>query len=148
MHTSLKAAFEAAYPPQHPNHKDLVTIDFAQLIEHGIGDEMWAKLTLQIDTKISELVCADTFSVQLQGSPPQGFLLEIAPGLSKPPPYPEEKLLGNPAFRSVVRAAQGFEVLKWMFEQRQDILATFVQQIGEPLGAMRPNDVRIRARRD
>jgi len=35
-----------------------------------------------------------------------------------------------------------------MFEERQDILATFVQQIAVPMEAMQPRLVRIRLRRD
>jgi hypothetical protein len=40
-HPALKAAFEAAYPPQHPNHKDLVTISFGQFLSYSVREEMF-----------------------------------------------------------------------------------------------------------
>ena len=59
----------------------------------------------------------------------------------------EKDFSENPCFRSMVKAAEGFAVLKWMFEQRQDILATFIHQIAVPAEAMQPRLTRIRATR-
>jgi hypothetical protein len=153
MHPALKAAFEAVYPPQHPDHRDLVTIDFGQFFSYGIGEEMFAQLTFKIDSKISELFNADTFGTHWEAfatklRPPEGSLLQNDEGLSEQPTGLEKDLLGNPSFKSILRAAQGFDVLKWMFEERQDILATFVQQIAVPKEAMQPRLIRIRSRRD
>lgn len=61
MHPALKATFVAAYPPKHPDHRDLVTIDFGEFLSHAIGDEMFAKLSFEIDKKIGELVHTYTF---------------------------------------------------------------------------------------
>jgi hypothetical protein len=153
MHPALKAAFEAAYPPQHPDHRDLVTINFGQFVSYGIGEEMFVQLTLKIDSKISELVHADTFHTHWEARatnlrPPEGSLLQSDEGLGEEPTCLEKDLLGNPSFQSIVRAAQGFDVLNWMFEERQDILVTFVQQIAVPMETMQPRITRIRLTRE
>jgi hypothetical protein len=144
---ALKAAFNAAYPPQHTDHRKLITITFPEFLDHGIGDETYAKLSLAIDTKISELVCADTFKKHWATS--KGQLPEVDLS-SLPPASPEEMedIHQNATFRSMVRAAEGFEILKWLFEERQDILATFVQEIAIPIADTQPQVIRIRGRRE
>lgn len=158
MHLALKASFEADYPPKHPDHRDLITIDFREFFSHSIGEGMFARLATKIDSKMSALVCADTFKTHWEAvatTPQQPFaggpLLQTDEGLSSEGPSrpeDEEDLLRNPAVGSICRAAQGFDVLKWMFEERQDILATFVQQIAGPVEDMQPRFVRVRARRE
>ncbi|WEW61563.1 hypothetical protein PRK78_007054 [Emydomyces testavorans] len=150
IHPAVKAAFEAAYPPQHPDHKHLVTIGFGEFLDYGIGEETFAQLALKIELKISELVHANTFHTHWEAfttnsQPPEEALLQNDEDLSKEPTL-EEELLKKPSFRSMYRAAQGFSVLQWLFEERQDILATFIQQIAVPMEDMRPHVVRTRAK--
>ena len=153
MHPALKIAFEAAYPPQHPDHRDIVIIDFRQFLSYGIGEETFAQLTSKIDSKISELVHSKTFgthwtAVATKLRSPEGSLLLSDEDHSEQPTLVEEELLSKPSFQSIFRAAQGFDVLKWLFEERQDILATFIQQMAVPMEAMQPSLVRIRTKRD
>ena len=61
MHPALKRAFETAYPPKHPDHKDLVEVNFDQFFNHCIGEETWAQLSIKIQDKITELALADDF---------------------------------------------------------------------------------------
>jgi hypothetical protein len=148
IHPALRAAFEAAYPPQHPDHRDLVALDFSQFLSDGTGDETFAQLTLMIDAKISELVRADSFHTHWEASatkirPPKGSISQNREDSREQP-----DLLENSSLQSIFKATQGFNVLVWMFKERQDILATFVQQIGVPMGAMQPGLVRIRGRRN
>ena len=101
MHPALKAAFEADYPPQHPDHRDLVTIGFGQFLSYGIGEEMFAQLTFKIDSKISELVHADTFNTHWEAfatklRPPEGSLLQSDEGLSEQPTRLEKTCLKTP----------------------------------------------------
>ncbi|KAJ5355283.1 uncharacterized protein N7496_012495 [Penicillium cataractarum] len=65
MHPALKAAFEAAYPPKGPEHKDLAAMDFAAFLDDGIGEETFAKLTSDIEARISELRTADASMSQI-----------------------------------------------------------------------------------
>lgn len=153
MHPALKISFEAVYPPKHPDHRDLVTINFSEFLSHAIGEEMFAQLDSKIDSKISELVLADTFNTHWEAAatnlqPSRDPLLQSDEGLSEQPSRLEDGSLKNPAFQSIFRAAQGFDVLKWMFEERQDILATFIRQIAVPMEEMQPSFARIRARRE
>lgn len=59
--TAIRAGFEAAYPPQHPQHRKLLTVDFMAFYNHGIDDETSKRLSFAIDTKIREVMVADTF---------------------------------------------------------------------------------------
>jgi hypothetical protein len=59
----------------------------------------------------------------------------------------EETLQKSPSFRAFHNVAEICDVLKWMFEERQDILATFVRQISIPAESTRAQVVRLRARR-
>jgi hypothetical protein len=153
LHPALKVAIEAAYPPKHPDHRDLITITFDQFLEYGIGDHTYAKLAILIESKMSELVCAESFHAQWETAAPE---LQVAQGsqgygdenLTEASTQQDKDLLENPAFKSVYMAAQVFDTLKWFFEERQDILATFVQQIGVPMESTQPRVTRIRARRE
>ena len=142
MYRANKAAFEAAYP-KNVDHKNLVTIDFDQFLSCGIGDEMFALLTSKIDSKTAELVHADTFTIHweavAENSRPPGGLR---------PERDENTLHNNPSFQSILRAALGFDTLKWMFEERQDILATFIAQIAVDMKDTQPRNIRIRGRRE
>jgi hypothetical protein len=96
------------------------------------------------------LVHTDTFHIHSEAfatklRPPKGSLLQNDKELSEHPTCLEKDLPGNPSFNSIFRAAQGFDVLKWMFEERQGILATFVQQIAVLMEAMQTHFVRIRS---
>jgi hypothetical protein len=153
MHPALKAAFEAAYPTQHPDHRDLRTIDFGQFFSYGIGEEMFAQLTFKIESKFSDLVQADNFVTHWEAfatklRPPEESLLQSDEDFSEQPTHLEQDFLENPSFKSIYRMAEVLDALKWMFEERQDILATFVQQIAVPMEAMQPRLDRIRSRRD
>ena len=153
IHPALRAAFEAAYPPQHPDHRDLVTLDFGQFLSYGIGDETFTQLTFLIDAKISELVHADSFHTHWEASATKiqslkGSISQNREDTSKQSSRLEPDLFENSSLQSIFRAAQSFSVLVWIFEKRQDILATFVQQIGVPMEATQPSLVRIRGRRD
>jgi hypothetical protein len=153
IHPSLKAAFVAAYPPKHLEYKDLITIDFGQFFTDAIGEESFAELTLKIESKISELVQADTFQAHWDTNVTD-FCFNEEPGSqentesSEQPAGLEADLLRNPSFKAVIKAAQGFMVLMWMFEERQDILATFVQQIAISIEATQPKITRVRGGRE
>lgn len=152
MHPFLKAMFETAYPPKHPDHKDLVAINFGEFFDHGIGEEAFAQLSFEIEKKISDLVCADNAHALFEASkkrfssPPDSSSHRID-GLGDISTHEAEYYLENPSFKSVVRVAEGFDVLQWMFEERQDILATFIRQMAVPLETMQPRVSRIRLRR-
>ena len=95
------------------------------------------------------MVHTDTFHIHSEAfatklRPPKGSLLQNDKELNEHPACLEKDLLGNPSFNSIFRAAQGFDVLKWMFEG-QDILATFIQQIAVPMETMQTHFVRIRS---
>ncbi|KLO97739.1 uncharacterized protein FFB20_15009 [Fusarium fujikuroi] len=153
MHPALKSAFEAAYPPKHPEHRDLVTIDFGEFFDHAIGDETFAQLSVEIEKKIRELVHSSTFRSHFETLkesylPTANASFEEHNSDLNQRSVTQEDMFNSPSFRSVYRAAQGFDVLKWMFEERQDILATFVKKIAVPMEATQPRVVRIRARRE
>ncbi|CVL12342.1 uncharacterized protein FPRN_07096 [Fusarium proliferatum] len=152
MHPALKAAFEAAYPPKHPDRGDLVTIDFYEFFHHAMGDETFARLSVEIEQKIMQLMQSNTFKsypeTGRESSPPLDNLSEERKKDLDERSISEEEILKSPSFGSVFRAAQGFDVLQWMFEERQDILATFINKIAVPMEAMQPRFVRMRARRE
>ncbi|CAG7560610.1 unnamed protein product [Fusarium equiseti] len=153
MHPALKATFEDAYPPKHPDHRDLVTIDFYEFFDHALGDETFVKLSVGIENKISELVHTDNFhshfeALKESSRPSEDYFSEECNGNINEQSTSQDDFLESPPFGSVFRAAQGFDALKWMFEERQDILATFIKQIAVPMETMQPQVVRIRARRE
>ncbi|KAH8776266.1 hypothetical protein F5883DRAFT_409959 [Diaporthe sp. PMI_573] len=153
MHPALKRAFEAAYLPKHPNHRDLVSIDFGEFFSHGIGEETFAQLSTMIDQKISDLVSDNTFAAYFEASrkdfqsPVASLSYQGDNDFGRQSTQEEREMLENPCFKSIVRAAEGFDDLKWMFEEQQDILATFVQKIAVQPESMQPRVDRIRARR-
>lgn len=153
MHPALRAAFEGAYPPKHPDHRDLVTIDFDEFFHHDMGDKTFARLSVEIEQKIRELVHSNTFksypeTARESSPPPPDILSKEQNNDFDEQSISEEDILKSPSFGSVFRAAQGFDVLKWMFEERQDILATFIKKIAVPMEATQPRVVRMRARRE
>ncbi|RGP81432.1 hypothetical protein FLONG3_577 [Fusarium longipes] len=153
MQPALKATFEDAYPPKHPDHRDLVTITFNEFFSHALGDEMFAKLSVEIEKKIRELIRTNMFQFHFEkfkeySGPSEDSLLEERDGDFNEQSINHKDILESPSFGSVFRAAQGFDALKWMFEERQDILATFIKQIAVPVEAIQPQVVRIRARRE
>ncbi|KAJ5525820.1 hypothetical protein N7494_012470 [Penicillium frequentans] len=154
MHPAVKAAFEADFPPKHPEHRDLITIDFAEFFEFGIGEQMFAQLTSDIEKKISELVAVDAFHSQFEATKPnfefpiKTFSPRVENEADEEPVCHEEDYLKNPLFISIYKAAQTFDTLMWMFEERQDILATFVRQYAVSMETTQPNVIRMRARRE
>lgn len=155
MHPALKMAFEAAYPPKHPDHRDLIEVDFAEFVYSCVGEEMFAKLSDAIHMKIQELAQKDCFGAYFDAAVQQleanrGFQ-PAATSLFQQADFAGEggeDVLKNPCFQSIFAAAQEFDVLWWMFEERQDILATFVRQMAVPMAEMQPSVARIRARRE
>ncbi|KAB5569963.1 hypothetical protein GE09DRAFT_1283147 [Coniochaeta sp. 2T2.1] len=155
MHPALKMAFEAAYPPKPPDHRDLIEVDFAEFLYSCVGEEVFAKLSDAIHMKIQELVQKDCFGADSDAAvqkleADRGFQA-AATALSQQADFAGEggeDVLNNPCFQSIFAAAEEFDVLWWMFEERQDILATFVRQMAVPMAEMQPSVVRIRARRE
>jgi hypothetical protein len=147
MHPALKMAFEAAYPAKHPDHRDLIEVDFAEFVYSCVGEEMFAKLSDAIHKKVQELVQKDCFGAYFDAAVQQ---LETDSRFQQADFAGEgsEDVLNNTCFQSIFTAAQEFDVLRWMFEERQDILATFVQQIALPMAEMQPSVLRSRARRE
>lgn len=154
MHPALKATFEAAYPPKHPEHRDLITINFWEFLNHAMGDKTFKKLSFEIDKRIGTLVPTDTFHSQFEKYKDSFQASTDALDRASKADDPDEEFKGqqdvlqHPSFRSIWRAAHGFDVLKWMFKERQDILATFVKQLAVPHKDFSPQIVRIRARRE
>ncbi|GFF29784.1 hypothetical protein IFM61606_10419 [Aspergillus udagawae] len=154
MHPALKAAFEATYPPKDPNHKDLNNVDFAKFFRDCIGEETFCLLSLKIEKKISELVSANTFKAHFEACKktlqPYDDPLFQQHGHDASGQYDDlnDGVLRSPHFQSIIKAAEIFDVLKWMFDERQDILATFVQQIAVPMDDTKPRVVRFRGRRE
>ncbi|RYP79018.1 hypothetical protein DL770_006763 [Monosporascus sp. CRB-9-2] len=113
MNPGLRAAFESAYPPKHPDHKDLVAIDFFQFFSEAIGESTFAQLSLQIDDKLSDLVHADSFEAHFGAarksvqSPTESSFWQGNNHHSEQFSGHEE-ILENPAFRSIFRAGPGF----------------------------------------
>ena len=153
MHPALKMAFEAAYPPRHPDHRDLIEIDFFEFVYFGVGEEMFVKLSDAIHKKIQELVHKECFSTHFDAGVHQlGSNRGVEPATT--PLFQEANFAGeggkdileNPYFKSIYATAEGFDVLRWMFEERQDILATFVRQMAVPMAETQPFVLRARAR--
>lgn len=139
----LITAFEAAYPARHPNHKRLVTISFSKVITMGIGEQTYAQLTVELREMFRDLLSPDAPGGQLVSSS------NSLHGVERQARSPTElrELMENPAFCSIFRAAREFDALKWMFEERQNILATLVKKFSVATGEMQPQVIRIRARR-
>ncbi|KAJ5160551.1 uncharacterized protein N7482_007555 [Penicillium canariense] len=154
MDPAIRAALEAAYPPKHPNHRDLITIGFSEFFHNALGEEMFANLSFEISKKISEVVNADTFEVHFEASKetlefPDTFLgQQVNEHDKEKSKRIQDELINKPSFKSVVRASQLLETLIWMFKERQDILATFVQKIAVPMKDTRPNVIRLRGKRE
>jgi hypothetical protein len=154
MHPALKAAFEATYPPKHPNHKDLNNVNFAKFFDECIGEETFRLLSLKIERKISEIVSANSFKPHFEACkktlPPYDDPLVQQHGhdASDQSNDLKDDILRSPHFQSIIKVAEIFDVLKWMFDERQDILATFVRQIAVPMDDARLRVVRFRGRRE
>lgn len=154
MHPALKAAFEADYPPKNIEHRDLVTLDFAGFIDYGLGEETFVHLISDIEKKISELVAAETFQSLFEATgnsfelPSESLSQQIDKELNEEPHRQQDEFINNPVYKSIFRAAQTFDTLMWMYEERQDILATFIKEYAMPMEDTQPNLVRMRARRE
>ena len=59
-----------------------------------------------------------------------------------------DDILESPSFTEAYRAEIKFELIRWMFEGGQDILATFVHKIYVPGETLHPRVTRMRARRE
>lgn len=152
MHPTLLAGFESRYPPKKPEHKDLIIMDFVGFLDYGIGEATFTQLTSEIEQTISEWITKFPFlAPELEK---YEKLLGLVLGSTTPKvdgteqSYPPaEDLHRQPCFKAIFGAAQTFDILRWMFEERQDILATFVQRCAVPLKDAQPNLIRMRARR-
>ncbi|KAK8008251.1 hypothetical protein PG991_010802 [Apiospora marii] len=60
MHPDLKSAFEAAYPPKSPAHRDLVAVDFEGFFGLGLGEEHFTRLLTLVEERCRELATSDT----------------------------------------------------------------------------------------
>ncbi|KAL2145166.1 hypothetical protein VTI28DRAFT_7802 [Corynascus sepedonium] len=155
MHPALKMAFEAAYPPKHPDHRDLIEVDFAEFVYSCIGEESFVKLSNAIHMKVQELVHKDSFGAYFDAAVQQmesnGEPHPADAPLPQQADFSREKVedvLKNPCFQSIVTTAEEFDALRWMFEERQDILATFMRQMAVKMEELQPSVIRIRARRE
>ncbi|KAL4925377.1 uncharacterized protein BDV17DRAFT_294600 [Aspergillus undulatus] len=149
MHPALQSAFEAAYPPKDPSHRDL-NINFPTFITECLSEKTFRELCQEIEKKTDELVSADTFRARFEAS------------LSETDPCGEtndhietqedsdsvEFMLPNPAFKTIYRIASVVDTIVWMFEERQDILATFVSHNAVSLEESRPRVIRFRGTRN
>lgn len=154
MNLGLKMAFEAAYPPKHPDHRDLIEVDFVEFVCSCVGEEMFARLSDAIHG-IQELVGKDCFRAYFDAGLQQLKANRVVPpadtSLFQEADFNREEvpdISENPCFKSIVTTAWGFDVLWWLFEERQDILATFVRQLTLPMAEMHPSVFRVRARRE
>lgn len=153
LHPALKAAFEASYAARPENHRDLVTIDFWQFFDYGIGDDTFAQLMSKIEIRCGEVVRDETFDAYWSAAkstfqPARWSESTIEAKSSGQHEDSDKATLRNPAFISMYKAAEGFELLWWMFEKRQDILAEFVRQLGVPMEDLQPRMIRVRGRRE
>jgi hypothetical protein len=89
-----------------------------------LGEKLFAQLSLDIDNKTSELGYAEAFSARFDAT--KGKIQLPADDVSRRTDNPD--VLENPAFKSIMRATRVFGALEWMFKERQDILATFIQK--------------------
>lgn len=145
IHPAMRAAFEAAYPPKHVNHRDLIEMDFEDFFDNGLGEQMFARLMDNIHAKARELVRAESFTIHWDSCK-----ADLQKDLASTYDENGEKsnaLLENQTFRTDYILAQRFATLRWMFEERQDILAIFVWQLTKPLGELYPKVIRTRAPR-
>ncbi|KAI1829035.1 hypothetical protein DTO027I6_10122 [Penicillium roqueforti] len=152
MHPAMLAAFESLYPPKQPEHKDLFIMDFVGFLDCGMGEATFAQLTSEIEQTISEWITKVSFLApeldryeKLLGIV-LGSMTPKVDGTEQSYP-PAEDLHRQPCFKAIFGAAQTFDILRWMFEERQDILATFVQRYAVSLKDAQPNLIRMRARR-
>ncbi|KAK7915066.1 hypothetical protein PG985_012769 [Apiospora marii] len=156
MHPSLKSAFEAAYPPKSPTHRDLVAVDFEGFFGLGLGEDHFTRLLTLVEERCRELATPDTMEQNwalFDKTPSQ--LPHTQPGSegsnrgkkqsSSPRGKDPSKSL---AFQSAWEASQALDSLRWMFEERQDILATFVQELEGPMGNLQAKVFGTRARRE
>ncbi|KAJ5367175.1 hypothetical protein N7541_001116 [Penicillium brevicompactum] len=152
MHPALLAGFESLYPLKKPEHKDLIIMDFVEFLDYGMSEATFAQFTSEIEQTISEWITKFSFLAPELEKYEELFGLVLGtmtpkdngPEQSYPP---ADDLHRRPCFKAIFGAAQTFDILRWMFEERQDILATFVQRCSVPLKDTRLNLIRMRARR-
>ncbi|KAK3297338.1 uncharacterized protein B0H64DRAFT_440811 [Chaetomium fimeti] len=60
--------FRSRLSPQHPGHRDLIEVDFAEFVYSCVGEEMFVKLSFAIDKKIQELVQSDCFGSHFEAA--------------------------------------------------------------------------------
>ncbi|KAK4063371.1 uncharacterized protein Triagg1_9522 [Trichoderma aggressivum f. europaeum] len=145
IHPATRAAFEAAYPPKHVNHRDLIEMDFEDFFDNGLGEQMFARLMDNLRAKARELVRAESFTTHWDSCK-----TDLQKDLANTDHVKGENanfLLENQTFRTDYILAQRFALLRWMFEERQDILAVFVAQLSKPLDQLYPKVIRTRAPR-
>lgn len=127
-------------------------MDWVKFFNHGMGEGIFTKPLSMIDDKIMELVRGNNFDAIFQSSlqklPDFESLFPGSDTKSEDDGVRGRQTLENPCFKSIYRAAQEFDLLKWMFEKREDILATFVRRLTGPAERLHPPVIRMRARRD
>jgi hypothetical protein len=153
---ALITLLKQAYPPKSPEHQDLISIDFSEFVDVALSEVNFVALTFNIDQKLDQLVRSDDFHaaweaagteagrhprLSLRDEPPDAAVqgLETRKGT-----VDEEGMTQNEAFRSMHRAATGLDILMWLYEERQDILATFLLPIMVPAASQEANLIRIR----
>ncbi|CEJ60151.1 hypothetical protein PMG11_08736 [Penicillium brasilianum] len=152
MHPAILAAFESSYPSKQPEYKDLFTMDFIGFLDYGMGEATFAQLTSEIEQTISEwttkfsFLAPDLKKYEKFIGHHVGSMTTKVEGTEQSYP-PAEDLHRQPCFQAIFGAAQTCDILRWMFEERQDILATFVQRCAVPLKDAQPNLIRMRVRR-
>ncbi|PTB55815.1 hypothetical protein M431DRAFT_494253 [Trichoderma harzianum CBS 226.95] len=145
MHPEMRAAFEAAFPPKHASHRNLIEMDFMDFFHHGFGEQGFARLMDNIGAKAREIIPPESFTIHWDSC--KAVLQQILTNTCRVKGEKEDALLENQTWRSVCILAQNFATLQWMFEERQDILAVFVGQLSKPLGELYPEVIRMRAPR-
>ncbi|KAJ6028829.1 hypothetical protein N7540_004405 [Penicillium herquei] len=152
MHPILLGGFEYHYPPKKPEHRDLIIMDFAAFLDYGISDATFTQLASEIEQTISDWITKFPFVASELENYEKLFGLILGSLTSKvdgteQSHTPAEDLHRQPCFKAIFGAAQTFDILRWMFEERQDILATFVQRCAVHFKNTQPNIIRMRARR-
>ncbi|KAJ5638664.1 hypothetical protein N7528_001054 [Penicillium herquei] len=152
MHPTLRSGFETLYPPKKPEHKDLIIMDFVEFLDYGMGEATFTQLASEVEQTISEWITK--FSFLAPELKKYEKLFEIALGSvtlkvdgTEQSYPPAEDLHRQLCFEAIFGAAQTVDILRWMFEERQDILATFVHRSVVSLKDTQPNIIRMRARR-
>lgn len=151
MHPALLAGFDTLYPPKKPEHKDLIIMDFVGFLDYGMGEAIFTQLASEIEQTISEwitkfpLLARELEKYEEMLGRVLGSMTPKVDGTEQSYP-PAEDLHRQLCFKAIHGAAQTFDILRWMFKERQDILATFVQRC-VPLKDTHPNLIRMRARR-